>query len=130
MLSPEQFLNLARDHARRDLGKHTEQGVAVLASRNESLFVVAGPGTGQTTVLALRVLKLVLVDDVDPVTIVATTFTKRAAAELRSRILGWGDRFKGACVRDTSLPATLRMEIERLDLNRLVTGTVDSIAEM
>ena len=129
MISPERFLELARHEARRDLGRHPQQQDAVTAARDESLFLVAGPGTGKTTVLALRVLKLVFVDDVDPATVVATTFTRRAAAELRSRILGWGDRFRSACLQDPQIPANIRMHIERLDLNRLMTGTLDSIAE-
>ena len=51
------------------------------------LFIVAGPGTGKTACLTLRILKLILVDGVSPRGILATTFTKKAAAELRSRIL-------------------------------------------
>jgi len=129
MISPERFLALARDEARRDLARHPQQRDAVTAARDESLFLVAGPGTGKTTVLALRVLKLVFVDDIDPGNIVATTFTRRAAAELRSRILGWGDRFRNACRADAGIAENILANIERLDLNRLVTGTLDSIAE-
>ena len=55
-----------------------------------SLFVVAGPGSGKTTAITLRVLRLIFVDLFDPAAILATTFTNRAADELRSRILGWG----------------------------------------
>lgn len=129
MISLERFLELANTEAGRDLSRHPEQRDAVSATRAESLFIVAGPGTGKTTVLALRVLKLVFVDDMDPSGIVATTFTRRAAAELRSRILGWGDQFRKACLRQRNLPAQLRSQIECLDLNRIVTGTLDSIAE-
>src|SRR5690349_16196356 len=105
MLSLDEFLNLARTEARRDLSRtrQRQQLDAVTAPRSESLFLVAGPGTGKTTVLALRVLKLVFVDDIEPSGIVATTFTKKAAAELRSRILGWGDRFRNACLRARNL---------------------------
>src|SRR5438034_11621312 len=107
MISAERFLALARDEARRDLARHPQQQDAVTAAQDDSLFLVAGPGTGKTTVLALRVLKLVFVDDIDPETIVATTFTRRAAAELRSRILGWGDRFRTACLQHTQIPANI-----------------------
>ena len=47
--------------------------------------VVAGAGTGKTHMLAHRFLKHVS-DGLDPLAIVAVTFTDRAAAELRSRI--------------------------------------------
>ncbi|HET8986418.1 MAG TPA: UvrD-helicase domain-containing protein [Trueperaceae bacterium] len=50
-----------------------------------SVAVVAGAGTGKTHMLAHRYLKHVR-DGLDPLEVVAVTFTERAAAELRSRI--------------------------------------------
>ncbi len=102
------------------------QEEAVSAPLGESLFLVAGPGSGKTTVLALRLLKFIFVDGVDPAAILATTFTRKAAAELRSRILGWGDKLRRELMR--TQPA-LKPQLERLDLNRIITGTLDSIAE-
>ncbi|MBK6427806.1 MAG: UvrD-helicase domain-containing protein [Blastocatellia bacterium] len=67
-----------------------QQHQAVSAPATMALFIVAGPGTGKTASLTLRILKLALVDGVPPRGILATTFTKKAAEELRSRILGWG----------------------------------------
>jgi len=67
-----------------------EQTDVVVYPANRPLIVVAGPGTGKTTAIAARALKMVFVDRYDPASIVLTTFTKRAAAQLRSRILGWG----------------------------------------
>jgi ATP-dependent exoDNAse (exonuclease V) beta subunit len=58
----------------------------VVDSATSNHFVVAGPGTGKTTALAIRAVKLVLVDDIDPGSIIATTFTRRAAAELRPAV--------------------------------------------
>src|SRR5213593_2396279 len=80
----------------RDIGPDANraQHDAVRATATDSLFIVAGPGSGKTTVIALRVLKLIFIDDIDPAAILATTFTRRAAAELRSRILGWGDTLR------------------------------------
>lgn len=66
------------------------QKIAVEAAKDEALFVVAGPGTGKTACLTMRMLKLVFVDQVEPSGILAATFTKKAAEELRSRVLGWG----------------------------------------
>ena len=62
------------------------------------LMIVAGPGSGKTTVLVLRALRHVIVDGVLPENIIITTFTKKAAAEIRSRLITWGivllDHFK------------------------------------
>lgn len=95
---------------------------------DRSLFIVAGPGSGKTTVMALRTLKLVFVDDIDPSTILATTFTKKAAAELRSRILGWGDRLREAFIESPACAAQ-REALQSIDFNQIVTGTLDSISE-
>jgi DNA helicase II / ATP-dependent DNA helicase PcrA len=117
------------DAVQHRLGKHLDpnQLEAVEAASNESLFLVAGPGSGKTTVLTLRVLKLVFVDAIDPASILATTFTRKAAAELRSRILGWGDQLRSALGIDAK--SAQRAWLSNLDLNRVFTGTLDSIAE-
>jgi DNA helicase-2/ATP-dependent DNA helicase PcrA len=96
---------------------------------DEALFIVAGPGTGKTTCLTLRILKLVLVDGVNPSRIVATTFTVKAAAELRSRVLGWGFRIVQALEADSSLPVETQTRLASLDINQVFTGTVDSLCE-
>ena len=49
------------------------------------LQIVAGAGSGKTEVLARRVVRL-LVEGVDPASIIAFTFTEKAAAELKARI--------------------------------------------
>ena len=101
---------------------------AIQSDLDRSLYIVAGPGSGKTTVMALRVLKLVYVDDIDPSTILATTFTKKAAAELRSRILGWGDQLCKAFIEDPKY-SDLREHLQTIDLNQMVIGTLDSISE-
>lgn len=121
------FLDATAVALDKHLTTNKQQHQAITADKGHSLFLVAGPGSGKTTVLALRVLKLIFVDKVPPSTILATTFTKRAAAELRSRILGWGDN-----LRDT-LKSKANQEqqqwLERLDLNQIFIGTLDSIAQ-
>ncbi|MDG6250731.1 ATP-dependent helicase [Methanocalculus sp.] len=101
---------------------------AIESALDRSLFIVAGPGSGKTMVMALRVLKLVYVDGIDPSTILVTTFTKKAAAELRSRILGWGDRLRGVFV-ENPVYANYWEILHSIDLNQIVTGTLDSISE-
>ncbi|MGC1122938.1 MAG: UvrD-helicase domain-containing protein [Candidatus Methanofastidiosia archaeon] len=124
------FESAVVDHLERNIREEEDdnQNKAIRAPINSSLFVVAGPGSGKTTVVALRILKLIFVDGINPSCIIATTFTRRAAAELRSRILGWGDQLKHWFI--TSSPSQFDKEwLGKLDLNRIITGTLDEIAE-
>jgi len=50
------------------------------------LWILAGPGTGKTEVLALRCIRHLIVDKIPAKSIIVTTFTKRAAEQLRLRI--------------------------------------------
>lgn len=50
------------------------------------LMVIAGPGTGKTMMIVWRVLKLILEDNIKPEKIWVTTFTRKAANELKAKI--------------------------------------------
>jgi DNA helicase II / ATP-dependent DNA helicase PcrA len=93
-------------------------------------MIVAGPGSGKTTVLVLRALRLVFVDQILPEHIVLTTFTRKAAKELRSRLIDWG-LLLCECLRTN--PPTGRQGfaswLSSIDINRFVTGTLDSLCE-
>lgn len=106
-----------------------QQQQAVNAPATSALFIVAGPGTGKTASLTLRILKLVLVDGVPPRGILATTFTKKAAEELRSRILGWGFRIIDALRKDPALSVQQQSFVDAVDINQVRTGTIDSLCE-
>jgi ATP-dependent helicase/nuclease subunit A len=54
--------------------------------RDGSLLVRAGAGTGKTTVLVERFVKAVTEDEVGVESILAITFTEKAAAEMRTRV--------------------------------------------
>jgi DNA helicase-2/ATP-dependent DNA helicase PcrA len=51
------------------------------------VMVMAGPGTGKTQVLTLRIAKILEKTDTDPSSILALTFTENAAKEMRSRLI-------------------------------------------
>lgn len=65
------------------------QRAAVLAPRGP-VVVVAGPGTGKTRTIAHRIAYGVLREETPPRRILAVTFTRRAAGELRGRLAGLG----------------------------------------
>ncbi len=50
------------------------------------VFVIAGPGTGKTQVLTLRIANILRTTDTPPDAILALTFTEAAAAEMRQRL--------------------------------------------
>lgn len=51
------------------------------------VMVIAGPGTGKTQILTLRIANILLKTQVNPANILALTFTEAAAAEMRHRLV-------------------------------------------
>ena len=102
MIKWESFQDIIVENLGRKISKedNPDQNRAISAPLTESQFLVAGPGSGKTTVMVLKVLKFIYVDDVNPSSILATTFTRKAASELRSRILSWGDEIRQALLKD------------------------------
>jgi DNA helicase-2/ATP-dependent DNA helicase PcrA len=77
-----------------------EQKRAVL-SESRYLRIVAGAGTGKTETLTRRIAYLLLYKEEEPASIVAFTFTERAAQGMKSRIYERVHQFKGedACAK-------------------------------
>jgi DNA helicase II / ATP-dependent DNA helicase PcrA len=62
-----------------------EQHSAV-THKNGILLVCAGAGSGKTRVITMRIAHLIVNNQVDPLSIVALTFTNKAAKEMRQRV--------------------------------------------
>jgi len=64
---------------------NTEQQRAVEHFSDPAL-IIAGPGTGKTRVLAVRIAHLILNKKIKPENILAITFTNKAAEEMKNRV--------------------------------------------
>ena len=101
-------------------GLNKEQKEAVLHNEGP-LLILAGAGSGKTRVLTHRIAHLIKEQGVYPSSILAITFTNKAAREMRERIdslIGdlsndmWVGTFHSICIR------ILRRDIERLGYDR------------
>lgn len=80
---------------------------------NRHISVTAGAGSGKTAVLVHRYLKILLETDLPPNQVVAITFTRKAAAELKQRII-------------QELDVKLEEEPRSTQLQRIKTGMLSA----
>jgi len=66
--------------------KPSEEQLAAITAPLEPAMIVAGAGTGKTTVMSARIAWLVMTEQVLPEQILGLTFTKKAAQELLTRV--------------------------------------------
>ena len=64
MISYDEFEDIVVDILERDISSNKNQQKAILSKSDESLFIVAGPGSGKTTVMVLKILKYIFVDEI------------------------------------------------------------------
>lgn len=133
MIAQSNFIPLVRTAIPRFAAHppNAEQQACILHPLPTPLMIAAGPGSGKTTVLVLRALRLVFVDGVMPEHIVLTTFTRKAAQELRSRLIEWGLLVKAHIESHPPAGAGpgFAAWLDAIDINRFVTGTLDSLCE-
>lgn len=114
-----------------DLSRFNEKQREAILATDGQVLVLAGAGSGKTTMLVNRLAYILETKNIKPYNILAITFTNKAAAEMRSRIeaqIGpiardmWISTFHSACVR------LLRSCIERIgfDSSFVIYDSADS----
>lgn len=100
------------------------QQLEAVTYRGPALLIVAGAGSGKTSVLTRRIASLLRSREAWPSQILAITFTNKAAGEMRERVVDlvgdaargmWISTFHSACVR------ILRREADQLGFTKSFT---------
>lgn len=95
LIQKPQSFNLPSAEQHKQVRENTEKSVSVgldefqqQAVKNETpqLLIVAGPGSGKTTVLTKRLAYIISEKNVPPEKCLAITFTRKAAQEMRERL--------------------------------------------
>src|SRR3989344_6502599 len=110
-----------------DLSKLNKEQKEAVAHGNGPLLIVAGAGTGKTTVITQRIVNLIEKKLAKPEEILAVTFTEKAAFEMEERVdklldFGyidlWISTFHSFCekvLRENALDIGLPLDFKILD---------------
>src|SRR6185295_714766 len=96
-----------------DFAPNESQQAAILHT-DGPLFLTAGPGSGKTRVLLWRTVNLIAFKDFKPEEIFLSTFTEKAAFQLREGLR----TLLGLVTNHTNIP---------YDLSKMYVGTVHSL---
>nr|WP_227996934.1 DNA helicase PcrA [Nocardia australiensis] len=121
MAQSAQQRRLEREQRRAEEGERLLDGLnpqqrAAVVHTGAPLLIVAGAGSGKTAVLTKRIAYLLAARGATPGQILAITFTNKAAAEMRERVIGlvgprannmWVSTFHSSCVRILRMQAAL-----------------------
>ena len=66
---------------------YTVAQLAAIECVDQPLQIIACAGSGKTQVISQRIARLLARDDIGPRNVIAFTFTDKAAAELKDRVL-------------------------------------------
>ena len=112
-------------HEERILAELNEQQQVAVTQTEGPVMVLAGAGSGKTRVLTYRIAYMLAVNNISPYRILALTFTNKAAAEMRERIINivGGDLAKAVTMGTfhSVFYRILRIEAEKIGFSTNIT---------
>ena len=112
-------------HEERILAELNEQQQVAVTQTEGPVMVLAGAGSGKTRVLTYRIAYMLAVNNISPYRILALTFTNKAAAEMRERIINLvgGDLAKAVTMGTfhSVFYRILRIEAEKIGFSTNIT---------
>ena len=76
-----------------------EEQLAAVKHEGSPLLILAGAGSGKTRVITTKIAYLIGEKNIDPWSILAVTFTKKAANEMKERAVAMDERAAAAQIR-------------------------------
>lgn len=67
--------------------QYTKEQHSAVHTIKDNLQIIACAGAGKTQVISQRLVEILKQEDVDPINIIAFTYTEKAASELKTRVL-------------------------------------------